>query len=222
MGCDIHAYLEYYDTKVDQAMHNRADCYSSEISFGRNYSLFNLLAGVRGVGAPVFDRREIPSNPDVSFEVENRYFMTVVDEAEYPKSNTISFQNGTFYGPFGDKYILREYADKAVSSGSSWYHHDKYKIKDPNWHSASHLFMKELIEIRRRYLIDTLEYESTEYKGKKRKDAISTIKNSNEYELMKVAFPSIECVKLNATIASMIAIENSGDYISRLVFWFDS
>lgn len=182
MGCDIHAHLEYYESSVSNSRRGkRCDldvrCYSSDICFFRNYRLFNLLAGVRGIGCPVFPVRGVPDSPKLSYEVSFKY---------HTKDDKDGF------------------------------------IPDPNWHTPGYLHKNELIEIRRRYLIETIEYESTSYKGVKRKDALATIKNSSEVELMRCVFPSIECVPLNVTIASMIAIENSGDYQSRFVFWFDS
>jgi hypothetical protein len=95
-------------------------------------------------------------------------------------------------------------------------------IPDPAWHTPSYVYKKELIEVRRKYLMNIIQYESTSYKGAKRKEALDIIKNSSEVEFMKSVFPSIEYVPLNVTIASMIAIENSGEYQSRFVFWFDS
>lgn len=182
MGCDIHAHLEYYDTSVGVTQKGKrcdldVKCYSCDINFSRNYSLFNLLAGVRGIGGPVFGVRGIPDLPKLSFHVAYKY---------HTKNKNDEF------------------------------------IPDPSWHTPGYLFKKEMIEIRRRYLLETIEYESSAYKGVKRKDVIDTIRNSSEVELMKCVFPSIECVPLNVTIASMIAIENSGDYQSRFVFWFDS
>lgn len=213
MGCDIHAHVEYYDTPGSKDTSNleRAFCYSSDVCVGRNYWLFNLLAGVRGIGSAVFSLRGVPKIPTLSYEIENKYYLSVVDVV--PNSSTFR-SNGN--------YILREDADRLVASGEAVYHEDNYKIINPAWHTPSFLYKKELIEIRRQYLIKTIEYDASEYKGKKRKDALNIIKNSSEVELMRVAFPSIECVRLNATIASMIAIENSGEYQSRFVFWFDS
>jgi hypothetical protein len=144
----------------------------------RNYVLFNLLAGVRGMGGPVVQVRGIPQSPKLSFTASYNYYNFKNEAGQY--------------------------------------------IADPNWHTPSYLYTKELIEVRRRYLIETIEYDSTSYKGKRRKEALDILKNSSEVELMKCVFPSIECVPLNVTITSMITIEKSGDYQSRLVFWFDS
>lgn len=208
MGCDIHAYLEYYHTELDN---DYSMSYASEIFFGRNYSLFNLLAGVRGVCGPVFAVRGVPKSPKLSFDVDRKYYLSVVDVASNPMS---------FY-PHSN-YILREDAEKLVLDGSTKFDATQEKVVVPAWHSTSYLNKHELMEVRRNYLIHAIEYESSDYKGKRRKDALDTIQNSSEVDLMKSSFPSIECVSLNATIASMIAIENSGDYKSRLVFWFDS
>ena len=85
-------------------------------------------------------------------------------------------------------------------------------------------FRKERREVRRKYLIETIKYGDIagSYTGKKRKEAIKKLEESDEYDLMKNSFVEIECASLNATIAAMIAIEKSGDYKTRLIFWFDS
>lgn len=175
MGCDIHAHLEYYETHGDET---RTLCYASDICLGRNYVLFNLLAGVRGIGGPVFPVRGMPQTPKLSFQTSEKYYTDTNENNEH--------------------------------------------ISNPYWHTPSYLFKNELIEVRRKYLIDMIEYESTSYKGSKRKQALNLLKNSSGVELMKHVFPSIEYVPLNTTIAAMIAIENSGNHQSRFVFWFDS
>jgi hypothetical protein len=206
MGCDIHAFLEYFNTEDKEPW---VDSFASSIGFHRNYNLFNAMAGVRGFGGP-FDPRGLPHNPKIGMFVFNEYYLKIVDsksQAEYFINNTITKEEAQ---QAMDQYNIIE----------EDYNGSKY-IRNPSWHSASHLGLGELITVRRKYLIDALDYDCT-YKGKKRKEVLSKLENSNEYELMKLSFPEIECAPLNATIASMIAIENSGPYKSRLVFWFDS
>jgi hypothetical protein len=209
MGCDIHAHLEYYETQVaSDTIHT--SCHASDISMGRNYAMFNLLAGVRGVNGPVFTLRGVPTKPTMSYQVYDKYYLKVLDmynpSMSYPST----------------RYISSTEAENLVASGLTKYNENKQYVVNPNWHTPGFLYKKELIEIRRKYLINMIEYEASEYRGLKRQEALDTLENSSEVELMQSVFPSIECVQLNAVIASMIAIENSGNYQSRFVFWFDS
>ena len=172
--------------------------------------LFNLLAGVRGFGGPVFPVRGLPTSPEVSPDVQGNFCLWVVDD-----------DKKDLYQTLGTKPVSRTVAEKLVVDGKSKFFNKDY-ITNPDLHTPSHLTKSELIEIRRRYLMGMIDLDSTEYTGKKRDHVLKTLKEANEYEVMKSVFPSIESVSLNATIATMIAIENSGDYSSRFVFWFDS
>lgn len=210
MGCDIHAYLEYFDTEASKPW---VDVFSHDIQFFRNYMLFNALACVRGFGGG-FAPKGLPTIPDVGHAVFNKYYLKIIEndlvETTHPACscvNAISQKKAEEY--IYDYKLFVKQVDG-----------NKY-IKNPFWHSASYLNKKELIEVRRMYLLDTIEDDCT-YKGNKRKDVIKKLENTDEYELMTLSFPDLECAPLNATIASMIAIENSGNYKSRLVFWFDS
>ena len=177
---------------------------------GRDYMLFNLLAGVRGFGGPVFPVRGLPVSPPVSPCVQAKYCLWVVDD-----------DKKDMYQNFEMRSVSKSQADKLVMEGKSKFFQKNYII-DPAAHTPSHLTKSELIEVRRRYLMQMIEFECTEYTGKKRDYALKTLREANEYEIMKSVFPSIESINLNAVIATMIAIENSGDYSSRFVFWFDS
>jgi len=209
MGCDIHAYLEYFNIEDKTPW---VDVYASDISFNRNYTLFNALAGVRGFGGP-FDPRGLPKTPTISSITFGKYYLKIVDEVvenspfKYWSERTVTQADAT---QMIERYNLIE---EDFSGG-------KY-IRNPDWHSASNLEMDDLITVRRSYLTDALDYDCS-YKGKKRKEVLNRLEQADQYDLMKLSFPEIECAPLNATIASMIAIENSGPYKTRLVFWFDS
>ena len=59
MGCDIHAYIEYCDLGDKSQNWN----FSSSIDFGRDYTLFGLIAGVRSLcGANLFPVRGYPDS----------------------------------------------------------------------------------------------------------------------------------------------------------------
>lgn len=210
MGCDIHAYLEYFNTEDKTPW---VDVYAADIAFNRNYNLFNALAGVRGFGGP-FDPRGLPKKPPVSLTTFNEYYLKIIEgEAKQPPSPFWSSER-TISRVEALTMIERHNLVEEEFNGCMY-------IRDPNWHSASHLELNELITVRRSYLIDVLDYDCS-YKGKKRKEVLGKLKSSDPYDLMKLSFPEIECAPLNATIASMIAIENSGPHKARLVFWFDS
>jgi len=57
MGCDIHAYIEYKfsDNNFTEVISD------GEISFGRDYELFGILAGVRGMNKPIISPRGFPT-----------------------------------------------------------------------------------------------------------------------------------------------------------------
>lgn len=211
MGCDIHAYLEYFNTEDKTPW---VDVYAADISFNRNYNLFNALAGVRGFGGP-FDPKGLPKKPPVSMTTFNKYYLKII-EKDLPN-------NKFLYWGTGERTVLRPDAMKMIEQYNlveEDFNGAKY-IRNPDWHSASHLELNDLITVRRRYLIDALDYDCS-YKGKKRKEVLGKLESSDPYDLMRLSFPEIECAPLNATIASMIAIENSGPHKARLVFWFDS
>lgn len=58
MGCDIHAYVEYI---YDGDTYTNVFCYG-EINFGRDYELFSLIAGVRGISTPIVSPRGFPND----------------------------------------------------------------------------------------------------------------------------------------------------------------
>lgn len=207
MGCDIHAFVEFFD-KNSTDTHARA--FSSNICFGRDYELFGLLAGVRGFSKSVFPVRGIPKN--LSYDAHEKYYIAITDSITSPN----------ILYPHSTKYISRSLASQFVANGESIFSEDKNFIVDPAWHTPSWLNKNELIEIRRQYLIDMMDFDTQQYTGKKRTVMLDTLENCCSIELMQMCLPSLESVSLNAVIASMIAIENTGEYESRLVFWFDS
>ena len=207
MGCDIHPYLEFSNPDAETF------CLSGEISLGRCYTLFNIMAGVRGFDHPLFIPRGIPHTPKISRKVESNYYLYIADPTP-SQDGCGSYRR--------DRTIDPKEASKLVNENKALYYDNKRYITDPTWHTASWLSKNELIQVRKKYLLETLNFDATEYTGRKRADAIKKIEEADAYELMKYTFPTIENVALNATIGSMIAIENSGDYTARLVFWFDS
>lgn len=57
MGCDIHAFIEYV---YEGEAYTNTFSYDEITSFGRDYNLFSLIAGVRGATPPVVFPRGFP------------------------------------------------------------------------------------------------------------------------------------------------------------------
>jgi hypothetical protein len=214
MGCDIHAFIELY-SKQENAKHDSCfvDCFAEEVSFGRDYVLFGMLAGVRHHVPPVISPRGLPIDPKMSHQADSRYHITVLDSPS-PEDIFMRFN-----------CISRERAELYVNSGSTQYSdHTKARIIDPGWHTPTWLTLDELIELRKHYLIEVIEYYS-DVSGKKRKELVNFIKGKDAKTLMRYSFPPHENVKFYAALCTMQALErasHSGDTTTRLVIWFDS
>lgn len=213
MGCDIHPHIEYFDVN-DPGWIN---CFAQNVDIGRNYTLFNALAGVRGMGDCVVDPRGLPDPQDLSIEVFSDFYCRIVDVI--PEK-----QSPWGYSRFDCGLITKEEATRYINQYNNIKeikHKGECYIPCPDYHTPSHLFLNEMISVRRKYLLDFMDMENP-YRGKKRKEIVSKLRTADDYELMKCCFSEIESPSLNAVIGSMIAIENSGPYKSRFVFWFDS
>lgn len=214
MGCDIHAFIELY-SKQEYAKHDACfvDCFAEEVSFGRDYVLFGLLAGVRHHAHPVISPRGLPNDPKMSHQADSRYHMTVLD-CPNPEDVFMGFN-----------CISRERAEVYVNSGSTHYSDDKKnRIVDPAWHTPTWLTLDELIELRKIYLIEVIEHYS-DLCGKNRKELINFVKSKDARALMRYSFPPHENTKFYATLCTMQALERGSDCNdthSRLVLWFDS
>lgn len=217
MGCDIHAFIETF-SKQENAKNDMCyvDCFSGEVSFGRDYVLFGMLAGVRHSIPPVFRPRGIPNNPCLSDIAANRYFMKVLDS---------STPNNSLLNVTGSNCISREGAEVYVSEGTTTYTDDSNSsIIDPSWHTPTWLTLDELLEVRKVYLIEIVQYYS-KLSGKKIKELVSFLQSKDAKTLMRYSFPPYENTKFYATLCAMLALERSSDdndIQSRLVCWFDS
>lgn len=214
MGCDIHAFVEYFSkqesTKNDSCF---VDCFADELSFGRDYVLFGLLAGVRHNCSVIVMPRGVPKDPHMSFSANRRYFLDVVDDTD---TSRVVYRTNS---------ITRSEADEYVSKGVSRYvDTGRTKIVEPGFHTPTWLTLDELIEIRKLYLIEIVQHYS-DLSSKARKDLVEFLRNKDAKILMKYAFPPHDNNKFYATLCTMQALERSSeteDVTTRLVCWFDS
>jgi hypothetical protein len=128
MGCDIHAYLEYQPYVDDSAYWT---CFG-EIHIGRDYRLFEIMAGVRGdVKKAVSWPKGVPEN--MSFWTEDAYSLYISD----------SNRQGA---------CTLETAERWVKEGSSvWLNEQHSKVSHPDWHSHSWLTTKEVGQVVEKY-----------------------------------------------------------------------
>jgi hypothetical protein len=148
MGCDIHAFVEYR-YKPEAKEYSQSDLGMAEgsssssrwwgfgqVDIGRNYSLFGLLAGVRGTQQPVAEPRGVPK--DISWQTEHLYALYVVDKVD------------SFYGEHAcSKEDAERWLSKACSS--VWREGEHRMITGPDWHTPSWVSTSELETVVERY-----------------------------------------------------------------------
>jgi hypothetical protein len=138
MGADIHMYIEYRNKKQAKDLEKQGRVpywysFGGHFNPGRNYTMFAVLAGVRGV----FKN---------SFEPKGRIpFDLMGYAAKYDLYYFISEEEG-------EKNISREKAKKYVESYGCEIVDDKW-VRDPDLHSHSWMSVKELNQAYKRYKV---------------------------------------------------------------------
>lgn len=124
MGCDIHAFVEVEHTVgEDKHIH----CFA-ELSLDRDYVLFGILAGVRVPIKPVVEPRGIPDK--LSGMALSKYCLFVADDGK-----ECLYENE----------CSRDDAESWVKSGSSkWWNINHTIVTNPDWHTASYLYLEEV------------------------------------------------------------------------------
>jgi hypothetical protein len=216
MGCDIHAYIEKYSqdelkTRPDSCY---VDCVAENLSFGRDYTLFGLLANVRATLTAGRDPLGIPKNPPMSYTCASHYYLSVYDSP--PDTKGIIWHKAS---------ISREEAERYIANNrASYVNAEKNLIIDPSWHSSTHLTLDDMMLVRKDYLIEVVSYEN-ELSGKTRKELLKFIKSKTPEMLMRYSFPGNDSPMLYSAIKMMQSLEQcseNGDIKTRFVCWFDS
>jgi len=142
MGADIHMFVEYRNKKQAQEDQQQGrkpywHCYGDRINPGRNYTLFAVLAGVRGV----------------------------YDDSFIPKGRLEREEMGYISGSESHLYILDKptgevHEDSCCSreQAQKWHEHgcriiDEKWVEHPDWHSHSWMTVEELEEAFNRYKV---------------------------------------------------------------------
>lgn len=221
MGCDIHAYIEYYEHSSTNPI---VYCFAKDVSLGRCYTLFARMAGVRGYESPVVDPRGMPTapEPEVSYEVAQEYYSLVLEDGEYNSIQDMQTKLSSPWGVINYNIIPRSRAEELHTKHNIKYKDSKKNLFPcPSWHTESWLYVDELMNVRQKYIIDSLDFNEA-IRGKKRREIIKKLDGISPFDLMSHHFGELEHNMLNATIATMLIIERKTNFKSRLVFWFDS
>lgn len=122
MGCDIHCYIEHSRTPLEDRDRYWAS-FGGHNNPGRDYSLFGLLAGVRG-DAKLFAARGLPPGVGYAARGDNEFYVS--DELG------------------GERTATRAQAESWVARGvSEWTDERKAWVTDPDAHSHSWLTLDE-------------------------------------------------------------------------------
>lgn len=140
MGCDIHCYVDY---KRKDSTHWNS--FGERINPGRNYTLFGLLAGVRGENSPYYPVRGIPS--DIGYCASSDYWLYISHDSKDQERN-----------------CSPEQAEKYIQYGSH-YNEDRTLVSHPDWHSHSWLSITEFATVLDRYHTIPLHPSAIEYRA---------------------------------------------------------
>lgn len=232
MGCDIHIYAEYwYDYELKSSRNRYWDHYATSLCkdfcIGRNYSLFNIMAGVRGDGLNSISLpRGLPKEPKISHHTLDSASLIVVPDKELNLKNYVLPSNVISESKLEE---LKQNANIEYITTTSFGSTMKQcpVIYDPDYHSFSWLNLQELLEVRKRFLNEQVfctDFEVDFVEVKKLKEYKKILKNViDPLELFKHNFGALENPAFNALLGMMFAAEKSdNDLKTRIVFWFDS
>ncbi len=126
MGCDAHFYIQY-KKKTDNFDEWWFD-FGGEISPGRNYAMFGILAGVRERTPHCFEPKGILPEKKQSFAVREDLYLVITEDGKGRNETTL--ENAKRYSRESD--LIKDKNGKPI------------KVLDPDWHSHSWLTIKEL------------------------------------------------------------------------------
>jgi hypothetical protein len=196
MGCDIHTFIEYADADfTDQDGEPYWSCFGGQINQGRNYTLFGLLAGVRG-GEALFKVRGLPEGK-LSYQAKD--YMTINIDDEMAKSGAEGYASLASAKSWGGTI---EY----LNNGKP------YRTENPDLHSHSWLTRDELQFVLAYYRlgeraakINVVHEDRTAVM-----QAVAALQGGEQYDST-----------WDATLAAMNTFEERGAQ-TRLIFCFDN
>lgn len=138
MGADIHMYVEYRNKKQAKEREAKGEkqywtAYGDRVNPGRNYTMFAILAGVRGQYLESFEPKGKLSKDEMSWTTANDAYMHI-----YPKTHEdkewegfVTLEKATGWSKYGNNIVY----DK---NGTPTH------VAHPDWHSHTWMSVKEL------------------------------------------------------------------------------
>jgi hypothetical protein len=132
MGADIHMYIEYStkkQTKTDRPKYWYT--FGGRINPGRNYTMFSLLAGVRGSYKESLTPKGKLGRDELGYASANDLYCFITDiKCDCGESNMVTLDHALKYTKYGNEIVY--------SDGKPLY------VSHPDWHSHSWLTADEL------------------------------------------------------------------------------
>lgn len=135
MGADIHMYIEYSrkpeenEKKTDRPRYWMS--FSGRINPGRNYTMFALLAQVRGTYKESLTPKGRLNKEELGYASGNDLYCFITDEkCTCGESNMVTLEDALRYTKYGEEIFYRD--------GKPIY------VSNPDWHSHSWLTAEEL------------------------------------------------------------------------------
>lgn len=200
MGCDIHGpYLEQIDQNGNWNL-------VAKLDWWRDYSLFGLMAGVRGdgEGQPCFDPKGFPNDTHWSTKCDYGLYVKKENDAQ-------------------EGYCSQAKAAEWIESGCSDVLIERegeiIMISGPDWHSASWLSTQEVKLLIERY---KSAIEATVEEMRKHFEELK--QRHKDFAGNWEAFNPMnhENVKLTQAAYNMMRELETPSRPCRLVFWFDN
>ena len=217
MGCDIHAHIDYDDFMTTEGK-MWVSCFCQSLDFGRNYTLFTLMAGVRHDPrtdryGPLFEARGLPDR--ASFAVCRKHCLRVADKQ--------ADEEGCCSAKDAEGWVAEGY--------SRWANDEHTKVTNPDWHTPSWLTAEDLEKVKTAY--ESIEFPERSWFQMRPPEEQSIPEGSVATELdcqhgkewyveigEKKTYPAPRT--FNAIIAAMRTLDGDQPGRSRLVFWFDN
>lgn len=224
MGCDIHAYIEFYSSDLSPSWGRPlwnlpTFCFAGNIPFGRNYPLFSLIAGVRNhtSAKQLYANKKISlnMNPMLSDECKNDYYVRVLENKVYEESKGYFRETKNVISR--DEFLEKEKDGILVPESGS-----QFLARYISNHSSTYLNLHELMHVRKELLIYSIESDCDLFGKPVDQSLLQFISSKTPNELMKYNFDEYEDNMLYTTLKSMQSLEICGRYKTRFVCWFDS
>lgn len=152
MGADIHMYVEYRNKKRAQEDKKEGRKpywfnYSDRVNPGRNYTMFGILASVRGQYEDSFEPKGSLPIDEMGWCSRHDNFLYIREGVKDHVDNSVTLETAQKYAGWGRKIINDQEGNPVF-------------VEHPDWHSHTWMSIEELKEAYARYCRHaTVEWE---------------------------------------------------------------